>query len=92
MTLEERKTEFCKLVYEKLGNESLTDFLDYWTEHSINGKKMRFEKEKVFDIKRRWGTWSRNNIKFQKPVKQNAIHGTMDAFNQIMSKIDNGQI
>lgn len=66
MTLEERKLEFCNLAYSILGNESLTDFLEYWTEHSFNGKKMRFEKEKVFDIKRRFATWQRNSVKWNK--------------------------
>jgi hypothetical protein len=42
----------------------LTEFIDYWTESSENGKKMRFEKEKVFDIKRRLNTWMRNKEKF----------------------------
>ncbi len=35
-------------------------FADYWTESS--GNKMRFEKEKVFDIARRLGRWSKNNF------------------------------
>ena len=35
-------------------------FADYWTESS--GNKMRFEKEKVFDIGRRLGRWSKNNF------------------------------
>jgi len=36
------------------------DFLSYWTEKNINGKKERWQMEKVFDIKRRFRTWLRN--------------------------------
>ena len=35
-------------------------FADYWTESG--GNKMRFEKEKVFDIGRRLARWSKNNF------------------------------
>ena len=35
-------------------------FADYWTESS--GNKMRFEKEKVFDVGRRLARWSKNNF------------------------------
>ena len=53
-----------KLFYETLkpflkqyGKEMLRAFFNYWTEKSFNGKKMRFEKEKVFDPARRLATW-----------------------------------
>lgn len=36
------------------------EFCVYWTEHSPKGKKMRFEMQKVFDIRRRLVTWSKN--------------------------------
>lgn len=35
-------------------------FKNYWTELSKNGKKQRWEMEKVFEVKRRLGTWFRN--------------------------------
>lgn len=35
-------------------------FLDYWTEKSSGGSKERWQKEKVFDIKRRWARWLKN--------------------------------
>ncbi len=40
------------------------EFIGYWTEHNPNGKKMRFEKETVFDIKRRLQTWIKRDKKF----------------------------
>ena len=35
-------------------------FIDYWTERSDNAKKCRWEKEKVFDIKKRLERWNLN--------------------------------
>lgn len=53
-----------KIFYEKLkpfleefGKDTIRKFYDYWSEHSEGGRKMRFEKEKVFDIKKRLITW-----------------------------------
>ena len=47
---------------DKYGKTLLKNFSDYWTEKSPRGSKMRFEKEKVFDVSRRLATWSRNNF------------------------------
>ena len=47
---------------DKYGKSMLKAFSEYWTEKSPRGKKMRFEKEKVFDVSRRLGTWSANNF------------------------------
>lgn len=69
-TIEERKNDFMKLVaengIEKYGQEMCREFFDYWTESNPNGKKMRFEMQKVFDIKKRLATWNKNNFKNQK--------------------------
>ena len=35
----------------------ITEFFDYWTEHSPNDKKMRHEKQTSFDVSRRLKTW-----------------------------------
>ena len=39
------------------------EFLEYWMEKSLNGKKERWQFEKVFDIKRRFRTWLNKNFK-----------------------------
>ena len=39
----------------------ITEFIDYWTEKNISGKKMKFEMQKTFDIKRRLARWIKNN-------------------------------
>ena len=36
-------------------------FTDYWTEKNISGKKMKFEMQQTFDIKRRLLKWVKNN-------------------------------
>ena len=37
------------------------EFCDYWTEYNVNGKKMKFEKEKTFHPMRRLKQWKRNS-------------------------------
>ena len=50
----------------------IDDFCNYWTEKNIAGKKMKFEMQQTFDIKRRLSKWLKNqkdwNIKTKKPV------------------------
>lgn len=63
-THEQREKDFMnKLVpfVETYGKEMLREFYNYWTEKNDNGKKMRFEMQKVFDVSRRLATWSKNN-------------------------------
>lgn len=68
-TIEERKDSFV----EKLSPHTIdytvdmiSDFLLYWTEHNEGGKKMRFEmaKNQPFNIKRRLGTWKKQQKRF----------------------------
>jgi hypothetical protein len=59
-----RKSKFANSMIpfkEIYPREMLIDFLNYWTETSINGKKFRYEKEKVFDIKLRLQRWHKNS-------------------------------
>ena len=63
-TLEVRKHTFGeKLIpyMKQYGKALIREFFDYWTEHNENGKKMRFEKEKTFEISLRLARWSKNN-------------------------------
>jgi hypothetical protein len=45
--------------------QDIIDFYEYWTEHGLKDKKMRFEKEKSFGIPRRLDTWFKNKEKFK---------------------------
>jgi len=49
---------------EKYPLELLEKFFLYWTEKNPNGKKMKFEMQKTFDIERRLLTWSKNEKNF----------------------------
>lgn len=68
-TLDERKKKF----YEDLvpfvgqhGKDMVRAFFNYWSEANAGGKKMRWEMERTFEIKRRFDTWKNNEEKFSK--------------------------
>jgi hypothetical protein len=61
--IEIRKENFKQKLKAKFPSENinrLKAFFLYWSEHNDGGKKMRFEKETVFDLSRRMGTWKKN--------------------------------
>jgi hypothetical protein len=68
----QKKESFAKLIAPYVGGNNGFDkteankFFSYWTEKSEKGRKMRFEKEPVFDVGRRVGTWMTNKLKFVK--------------------------
>ena len=51
--------------------EQVENFISYWTESNKNGKKMKFEMQKTFDIKRRLIKWRDNNVEWSKTGKTN---------------------
>jgi len=55
-----------KNIADEISFNDIDAFIDYWTEKSPRGRKMRFEKQSTFDVKRRMQRWMRN----QKPVKR----------------------
>ncbi len=64
-SIEVRKQEFSTSVqiFEKdFGKKLCNDFTAYWSEKNPSGKKMRFEMQKTFEIKRRLTTWKNNNF------------------------------
>jgi len=64
--LKKRKRRFINQVNELTEfPESMREaFIDYWTELNPSGTKMRKELQPTFEIKRRLGTWQRNEKKF----------------------------
>ena len=65
--MEERKQAFWdRLVpYVQQGvytREMVTDFYLYWTEANEQGKRMRFEMEKIFELRRRLATWRQREV------------------------------
>lgn len=62
--LKERKLAFgmqLKPFNGKYQRSMLAEFYNYWTEVKEGGRKMRFEKEKTFEIAKRLARWSKNN-------------------------------
>ena len=64
--------DYCKQYYKKfdISDIMLVEFVNYWTEINPDGKKMRFEMEKVFNHKRRLVKWKENSKKWEKPKKE----------------------
>lgn len=65
----ERKTSFRQSIASfiksnpnKYPKQLYIDFEEYWSEHGLTDKKMRFEKEKTFGLSRRLSTWFRNDF------------------------------
>lgn len=82
--IKERETEFKNSLQQYLdlfGKDLLDNFFMYWTEKKPKGKKMRFEMEKTFDIKRRLDRWNNNNFNKQnnKDEKTKLIADATDA-------------
>ena len=44
------------------GEDTINDFVRYWTEPNKSNTKMKFEMQQTFDIKRRLVTWSKNDF------------------------------
>lgn len=68
-TLNERKHSFGeKLIpyMKEYKSEMIRAFFDYWTEANEGGSKMRFEKEKTFEISKRLARWHSNNLSKEK--------------------------
>ena len=66
--LEQRHSQFREAVLtyrEQYSDDMLKDFFEYWTEKNDNGYKMKFEKQKTFEISKRLKRWNDNN--FNKP-------------------------
>jgi hypothetical protein len=65
LTLESRKDSFYKSLLPQLqdyGKDVLREFYDYWTEASPKSKKLRFEKEKAFEIPKRLIRWKNRDL------------------------------
>ena len=63
-----RKTSFANSLKPFVGvysKEMLNEFYFYWTEHGVNDKKMRFEKQTSFDINLRLLNWNKRSFKKQ---------------------------
>lgn len=63
-SIEDRECAFKEQVYAfsaEWQRQMLDDFILYWSERDLRGK-MRFEKEKTWDLPKRLQRWDRNNV------------------------------
>lgn len=58
--------EQVRSLTTKLPDLEIQKFIDYWTEKSPRGKKMKFEKQKTFDPAKRLKTWELNYFEWGK--------------------------
>lgn len=81
---ENRELEFRRqaATHSQYSKELVDAFCNYWTESKPNGKKMRFEMQKTFDIKRRLATWAKNESQFNKSPNLSPIDQAMNNLNQ----------
>lgn len=91
--IEERGKRFRSLILEvncannilptlEVFNTNGRSFVEYWTEHGENDRKMRFEKETSFDIKRRLLTWKNNNYNKNGSKNNSYYEKYPDLFNE----------
>lgn len=78
---EERKVRFYEDIVEIVGGDydiypkdQLKRFFEYWSESGSRDRKMKFEKQKSFDVKLRLKTWLEKNEEWKKD-KNNDMRG-----------------
>jgi len=93
-TKECRENSFREQVaqHTQYNPKMLEAFSDYWTESKPKGKKLKFEMQRTFDIKRRLKTWSKNDTKFGttdklSPIEQ-ATHNINTGANAWLNDVD----
>lgn len=89
------KQEFEEMVYFKLlckDQMLVLEFISYWTETGLKGKKMRFEGEKYFDINRRFSTFEKNSKQWNKtvPTFTQKVLTKQEQLDQIFNNLSNG--
>lgn len=71
-SIEDRESEFKNSLHpfvDIYSNDMLHKFFLYWTEKSPKDRKMKYEKQKSFDVSRRLITWDKNNFNGDKIPK-----------------------
>lgn len=74
-------------IAEEIKFTDIDRFIDYWTEKSPNGRKMRWQKQKTFDVKRRMTRWELNN--YSKPKVSQTDH-MLNVWQEARNIINNG--
>jgi len=87
-----KENTYYLLEWESIANEiGFTDldcFIDYWTEKSPRGKKMKFEKQSTFDVKRRMQRWMKNGFNDK---KKSSVETVLTDYNKTIKDYANGK-
>jgi hypothetical protein len=90
--VEQRKIKFkqdLSLFVSKYGTSMITDFYEYWSEMNQGGTKMRFEKEKTWELSKRLKRWADNNNKYDKNRNNFGKREEKGAVEMLFSAVDN---
>tara|TARA_R100000231_G_scaffold88806_1_gene67238 strand:- start:355 stop:1011 length:657 start_codon:yes stop_codon:yes gene_type:complete len=77
-----------QIVANELGFDDLENFIDYWTEKSPRGKKMRFEKQSTFDVKRRMQRWMKNSFNTK---NKSSVETILTDYSKTIQDYENGK-
>ena len=69
-----KKEEFAKRVEKEVFDMQIDpamikEFIEYWTEHNDGGRVLRYEKQSIFNIRKRMSTWVKNSKRFNSNMK-----------------------
>lgn len=82
--VKEREENFAKQVRSlnfDLPETEIKKFIIHWTEKNPKGRKLRFEKEKTFDLKRRLMKWKANYEQWNsKQTKKDKLRHSNDSY------------
>lgn len=92
--IEERKNKFqmeLSKYIPQYGKPMIIAFYEYWSEMNPNGTKMRYEKEKTWELNRRLKRWFDNNNKYGNRnnfsrQENRGSESIFDAANAVLSK------
>ena len=84
LSIDDRAKIFYNTLVQYINNpyteNMIESFFDYWSEPNPSHKKMRFELQKTWDVKRRLRTWNKNDFKYG--GKYNSNNRTMQMENE----------
>jgi len=89
-SIEQRELEFKNKVWnfiDSYSDNTLIEFINYWTERGENDRKLRFEKEKAFDISKRLARWKARE-KNDSPKNDKKVIGRQDE-SQVKNNLTN---
>lgn len=81
-SIEVRRLAFGKKLIpfvDVYGKEMVRKFFNYWSESNENGRKMRFEMQKTFNVKLRLRTWRDNAYERTYKTRRNGVPASCES-------------